>query len=208
MVKKETKSAKKTKRSLAQIIPWVLVIGGAIGLLASAQLTIEKFHLLENPEAGLSCDISPIVACGAVINTDQAKAFNFPNPMIGLSGFAVLITIGMGMFAGASFKRWFWLGLEAGAIFGVGFVHWLIFESLYRIGALCPYCMVVWTVTIPLFWYITVYNLSEGHINVPPKLKPLAEFAKNHHAEILLVWFIVIISLILNKFWYYWSTLI
>ncbi|PRC62285.1 hypothetical protein C6A85_03910, partial [Mycobacterium sp. ITM-2017-0098] len=30
------------------------------------------------------------------------------------------------------------------------FVHWLIFQSLYRIGALCPYCMVVWAVTIPL----------------------------------------------------------
>ena len=30
------------------------------------------------------------------------------------------------------------------------FIHWLIFQSLYRIGALCPYCMVVWAVTIPL----------------------------------------------------------
>lgn len=27
----------------------------------------------------------------------------------------------------------------------------LKFETLYEIGALCPYCMVVWAVTIPLF---------------------------------------------------------
>jgi len=202
------KQAETKKRSLKYIIPWILVIGGAIGLLAAAQLTLEKFHILENPGAELACDINPIVACGPVINTDQAKAFNFPNPMIGLSGFAVLITIGMGMFAGATYKRWFWLGLQAGAIFGVAFMHWLIFQSLYRISALCPYCMVVWAVTIPVFWYTTLYNLSEGNIKVSDKLEAASKFAQKYHAEILLVWFLIIIALILNKFWFYWSTLV
>ena len=46
--------------------------------------------------------------------------------------------------------RWYWGGLAIGSLLGAAFVHWLIFQSLYRIGALCPYCMVVWTVTIPL----------------------------------------------------------
>ena len=46
--------------------------------------------------------------------------------------------------------RWYWAGLAAGTLLGTVFVHWLIFQSLYRIGALCPYCMVVWAVTIPL----------------------------------------------------------
>ena len=46
--------------------------------------------------------------------------------------------------------RWYWAGLATGTALGVVFIHWLIFQSLYRIGALCPYCMVVWAVTIPL----------------------------------------------------------
>ena len=46
--------------------------------------------------------------------------------------------------------RWYWVGLAVGTLLGVVFIHWLIFQSLYRIGALCPYCMVVWAVTIPL----------------------------------------------------------
>ena len=46
--------------------------------------------------------------------------------------------------------RWYWAGLATGTLLGTAFVHWLIFQSLYRIGALCPYCMVVWAVTIPL----------------------------------------------------------
>ena len=40
------------------------------------------------------------------------------------------------------------------------FVHWLIYQSVFVIGALCPYCMVVWAVTIPTFFYVTVHNLA------------------------------------------------
>ena len=50
----------------------------------------------------------------------------------------------------SSLPRWYWVGLAVGTLLGAVFVHWLIFQSLYRIGALCPYCMVVWAVTIPL----------------------------------------------------------
>ena len=45
-----------------------------------------------------------------------------------------------------------------------GFVTWLQYETIFRIHALCPYCMVVWTVTIPMFWYTTLYNLRGGNI--------------------------------------------
>ena len=49
-----------------------------------------------------------------------------------------------------SLPQWYWIGLTIGTLIGAAFVHWLIFQSLYRIGALCPYCMVVWVVTISL----------------------------------------------------------
>ena len=41
-------------------------------------------------------------------------------------------------------------GLAVGSGLGVVFVHWLAFQSLYRIGALCPWCMVVWSVVVPV----------------------------------------------------------
>jgi len=49
-------------------------------------------------------------------------------------------------------------------------VHWLIFQSLYRIGALCPYCMVVWVVTITVFWNVTLHNLTREHLPVAAPL--------------------------------------
>ncbi len=198
----------KKKWSFTRIFPWLLVVGGTIGLLSAIILTIEKVHLLKNPSASLSCDLNPIIACGSVINTPQASAFGFPNPIIGIAGFAIVITVGMAILAGATFKRWFWLGLQAGTIFGVCFVTWLQYQSIYNIGALCPYCMVVWSVTIPIFIYTLLYNIREKHIVLPSGLQSVGRFFGKYHVEILVTWYLLIILAILEHFWYYWSTVI
>ncbi len=208
MKKPQAKTAKPKETTTDRIIKWLLPIGGAIGFLAAFILTVEKIAILKDPSYVPSCNISPLLSCGSVMITKQASAFGFPNSLIGIAGFAVVVTIGMGIWAGATYKRWFWLGLEAGTIFGVLFIHWLFFQSVYRIGALCPYCMVVWSVTIPIFWYTTLYNLQTGVITTPPKLRKAIAFAQTHHADILLTWYALIIAAILTHFWYYWSTLI
>jgi uncharacterized membrane protein len=194
------------KYTLARVLPWLLLVGGIIGVLSAGMLTVEKIHLLQNPNGHLGCDLNPIVACGPVINTDQASAFGFPNPFIGLVGFAAVATVGGAMLAGAVFKRWFWLGLQTGVTFAVVFATWLQFETIFRIKALCPFCMVVWAVTIPIFWYVTLYNLRQGNIKTPVKLKGLVAFLQRHHGDVLILWYLIIIGVILNHFWYYWKT--
>lgn len=196
------------KRTLATVLPWILVVGGFIGLAAASILTIEKIELIKNPAYQPTCNLSPLISCGSVMKTAQASLFGFPNALLGLVGYSVVITVGMAILAGAKFKRWFWLGLELGTILGVVFVHWLMYQSIYNILALCPYCMVVWSVTIPMFWYTTLYNLRTGVITTPAKLKGLVAFIQKHHGDILLVWFLAIIGVILHQFWYYWKTLI
>lgn len=198
----------KLPKTKDQAIPYLLVILGFIGLIAAFILTMEKITILKNPDYSPSCNLNPVLSCGSIIITKQASAFGFPNPFIGLAGFAVVITVGMGMLAGASYKKWFWKGLNIGALLGFIFVHWLIFESLYDIGALCIYCMVVWTITAPIFWYTTLYNLRHNNIKTPNGLKKTVEFAQQHHLDILLSWYALVILAILTKFWYYWKSLI
>ncbi|MCA9334489.1 vitamin K epoxide reductase family protein, partial [Candidatus Saccharibacteria bacterium] len=151
------------KKKLNRIYPWILAVGASIGLLAAFVLTMEKIALLSDPGHQLSCSLNPVISCGSVILSDQASAFAFPNPLIGIGAFSALLTIGIAILAGASFKSWFWKGVQAGTIFGIGFVAWLIYQSLYSIGALCLYCMAVWSITWPIFWYTTLYNFREGH---------------------------------------------
>ena len=186
----------------------VLVVAGLIGLFASFILQTEKIHLLKNPDAQLSCNINPIISCGSVIQSKQAEAFGFANPIIGLVGFAVVITIGMAMLAGAKFKRWFWLGLEAGTVFGIAFVHWLFYQAVYNIEALCPYCMVVWAVMIVLFVYVTFYNLTIGNIAAPKKIDSTIKILDKYKWAIAIFWVMAIAGAILNQFWFYWKTLI
>lgn len=195
---------KKLKRNL----PWLLIITSVIGLLASFILTMDKIELLKNPDYNPSCNLNPVLSCGSIIGTDQAAAFGFPNPVIGLVSFSVIITIGVGILAGAKYKKWFWKGLNIGALLGFIFIHWLVYQSLYTIGALCIYCMIVWTMTWIILWYVTLYNLDEGNIKAPKSWDKLIIFAKKHHLDILLTWFVIIIALIIENFWYYWETLL
>jgi len=59
-----------------------------------------------------------------------------------------------------------------------------------------------------MFWYTTLYNLQTGNIRTPDSLKRPVAFLRRHHGDVLVLWFLIIIALILKRFWYYWSTLI
>lgn len=194
--------------TLERVLPWLMFICGLIALGAALALSIERFDGLQNPHYRPVCNLNPIFSCSTVSSSNQAHAFGFYNPFLGLAGYGAVVAFGVALLAGARFKRWLWQIIEAGLLFAVGFITWLQFETLYRIGALCLFCMITWAATIPLFWYVTLYNLRVGNIKTPKKLKGVVAFAQRHHGDILLLWFLIIIALVLKRFWYYWSTLI
>lgn len=191
--------------TVKKALPYILLISGIIGYACAFIIMYDKVQLADNPNFVPNCNLNPIISCGSVMESKQANAFGFPNPFLGLGGFAVLATVGTAMLAGAAFKRWFWLAVNAGTLFALGFVHWLFFESAYRIQALCPYCMVVWVVSITAFWYVTLYNIDRKHIKLPKKAGKTYAFIRRHHFDILVLWFLVIAGLILKHFWYYYG---
>jgi len=199
--------AKKNNRKfkIEKVIPWILIVTGVVGLLMSAVLIYDETQISHNQNYKPSCNLNPVVSCGSVIVSKQAQAFHFSNPYIGLVGFAVIVTTGVTILAGAKLKRWYWLGLQGGAIFGVAFCHWLFYQSVYKINDLCPFCAVTWIAVITLFWYTTYYNFWSGNLTLPEKLKPAGKFAARHHIDILVLWFLIIAALILNHFWYYYG---
>ncbi|MFM9429949.1 vitamin K epoxide reductase family protein [Arthrobacter sp. MP_2.3] len=146
---------------------WLLLITGVVGWLASGALVLEKLAVLKDPSHVTVCDVNPWISCGQVMQTWQGSVFGFPNMFMGIVAFAVVITTAMGMLAGATFARWYWLGLQAGVTLGFAFVVWLWSQALYAIHILCPFCMVVWAATIPLFVWVTVRNVTHGVLPVP-----------------------------------------
>lgn len=203
--KTKTSPAPVKKLSLERILPFILTIGGIIGTLSSLIITNDKFTLLQHPATKFACDLNPVISCGSVMQSAQAEVFGFMNPYIGLVGFPILITVGVGMLAGARFRRWFWVGMLIGVSLGIVFAYWLLFESMYRIRALCPYCLAVDVALTTVFWYLLLYVGGKGYGWLPQWGRRALHFGRKHHLDILLLWFILLIGIILNHFWYYYG---
>ena len=184
---------------------WVMVLTGTAGWLASFQLTVDDWRLLRDPSYQPPCNISPVVSCGRVMSSPQGSLFGFPNMLLGLGAFAAVVALGVAVLSGARLHRRLWLALDAGALAAVAFVHWLIVQSLYELNKLCPYCAVVWVVTIALFWYVTVHCLEREIIPVP---QSVLEVVRDTHWILLGAWYGVITLLVLTRFWPYWSSLL
>lgn len=200
-----TNNETKREVTLISAIKYILIFCGLVGLLASFTLTYDKIHVLKDPNYIPSCNINPIISCGSVMKTQQADFLGIPNTVFGLVGFTVVITIGFMMLAGARFAKWFWLWFQAGLTLGLFGVWYLFFQGVFRINAICPYCFLVWLVVPALFFYTLLYNIRCKFIKVP---KQLTAFLNNNHGNILVAYYLVLLGILLNHFWYYWSTLL
>lgn len=184
---------------------WLLVVTGALGLLASLVITLDKIKLAENPDFHPSCSINPVLSCTDVMRSSQASAFGIPNPLLGVAGYAAVAAIGGGLLYGARYRSTFWIGLNLGALFGVGFCMWLMAQALYSIGALCLWCCLTWAATITMFSYVTVHNLRTGVIPAPRRV---VDTVLEFHWAVPVTWMLVIVVLIGTRFWFYWQTLL
>lgn len=139
-----------------------LIIAGVVGWWAAFSLTMERLALLADPDAILGCNFNPLIQCGKNLESWQGSLLGFPNPILGLTGWVAPIVVGVAILAGARFARWFWWLFEIGVALAFVFVLWLIGQSIFSLGTLCPWCMVTWVVTIPTFYAVTLHLLRTG----------------------------------------------
>lgn len=190
-----------TPLSSGQRVGALLTVAGSLGLTAAIALTVEKIRVLQDTAYVPECDLNPVLSCGSVINTAQASAFGFPNPILGLVGFTVVVTLGVLLTGRVEFPVWVWRGLNTGALLGFGFVNWLVFQSLYVIGSLCPWCIVVWVVTAPVLVAVTAENLRRGRLWVTGGFA--AGLASLRYV-ILFSWYGIVAALIFLRWQDYW----
>ncbi|EYT63496.1 membrane protein [Curtobacterium flaccumfaciens UCD-AKU] len=156
-----TASAPAPRRPIAMAV--FLLVTGLVGLYAAFQLVLDEFAKYENPKAVLSCDVNPFINCSDVMASWQGHLFGFPNPLLGVMGFVAPIAVAVLMLAGfRNGSRWFWIAFNAGVFLAWVFVTWLFTQTVFVIGALCPWCMLVWSMTIPMFWVFTIWNMAQG----------------------------------------------
>lgn len=143
------------------------IVAGLIGWFASFELLTERIKTLANPAYVPNCDFSVLVTCGPNMSSWQGSVFGFTNTIFGVTMFVAPIFVGVALLARARFDGWWWMLYQLGNLFGIALVFWLFSQSVYVLGTLCPWCMVVWTVMIPLWWTNLIRPYAHGDIPLP-----------------------------------------
>jgi uncharacterized membrane protein len=193
------------KKSIARSNTWLFgtMLGfGVVGLVVSFILSIDEIEVLKNPHAVLSCSVNAVLNCSTVMQTWQAHTFGFPNMLIGLMAFPVVITTAVVALCGVKLPRLFWRFAVVGFGLGLIFSYWLFFNSVYVIQVLCPWCLVITFTTTMLFEVIMRYSLRENVFNLHKKANERVQgfLQKDYDKLFVASWIVLLIVLVVVKF--------
>lgn len=168
-----------------------MLVGAVLSLIAAFVLSVEAVELAKNPNAQLSCSVNVILNCATVALHPTAELFGFPNSFLGLIAEPIVITVAIAGLAGIAFPRRFMFAAQIGYTLGFIFAIYLFFTSMFVIGALCPWCLLVTASTTFVWFSITRYNIRENNLYLPKKLQKAAHhFVEKDYDKLVLGIFI------------------
>lgn len=173
----------------------ILAVASAVGFFAAFRLTVEKVATLTAPDIAPSCNVSVLVQCGKNLVSWQGSLLGFPNPLLGIMGWMALFMIAVLIIGGVTLPRWFWITQSIGITAALAFSIWLIIQSIFVLGTLCPWCMVTWAMVIPIFWLITLHTLKSGYFSSSQVVKRAAAAAYGFVPLITLLCFVAVAAL-------------
>jgi uncharacterized membrane protein len=179
-----------------------MLLSACLSLTASFVLSIDALRLAADPGASLSCNVNAVISCGTVAASWQAQLFGFPNAFLGLVAEPVVITIAVASLGGVRFPRWFMFAAQVVYTLGLGFAYWLFFQSMFVIGALCPWCLLVTVSTTLVFSTLTHVNIRDGNLFLPSRVQAAAARFIKADLDIIVVtmWVLVLILAVVLKY--------
>lgn len=88
------------------------------------------------------CTINETVNCDAIISGEVAETFGISTPLIGLSGYLVILL------SAVLKKKKLLLGMAG---FGLVFCLWIAYKELFELGVICPVCIMCQILMILVF---------------------------------------------------------
>ncbi|WP_123307304.1 vitamin K epoxide reductase family protein [Cellulomonas sp. PhB143] len=179
-----------------------MLVGAIVSLVASFVLSVDAIELATNPGTVLSCDINAIVSCGTVGSAPQSALFGFPNSFLGLVSEPVVITLAVLGLSRIRFPRWFLVAAQSVYLLGVIFAYWLLYQSMFVIGALCPWCLSVTAATTLVFLSMLHWNILEGTVPWPRRVQSVAMTVvrSGAYGYLTATWFVLLAAAILLKY--------
>lgn len=191
------------RRAPTRVTGAVLLVGSAVSWISGLVLLLDKLYLLAHPTARFGCDINPFISCGSVMMSWQAAAFGIPNMALGLGGYAILGVAGAMLLSRSQTPRWWRGAVMAGLVFAFGFVHFLAFSAIFEIQSLCLWCMLLWSMTAPMFFSYLAHLVEER----AAERGATSRSVLRHWVLLTLAWYVLVIVVILAAFWSQWMAM-
>ncbi len=179
-----------------------MAISAGLSLLAAFVLSVESVEIAKNPDAALSCSINAIINCASVMKHPSSELFGFPNPFLGLMTEPIVITVAIAGLAGVRFPRAFMAAAQVGYTAGLVFAYYLFFVSVFVIGALCPWCLLVTLSTTLVFASLLHYNIREDNLYLSEKTSKRlkAWIGKGYDRFVIAITLAVLVFVVLFKY--------
>jgi uncharacterized membrane protein len=179
-----------------------MAISAGLSLLAALVLSAEAMELAKNPNAALSCSVNAIINCASVMKHPSSELLGFPNSFLGLMAEPIVITVAIAGLTGVKFPKAFMAAAQVGYGLGLAFAYYLFFISVFTIGALCPWCLLVTLSTTLVFASLLHYNIREDNLylskNINAKLQ--AWIAQGYDKFVTAGLLVAMIFLVLFKY--------
>ena len=179
-----------------------MLASSLLSLAASFVLSVDALQLAADPTAELSCNINAVISCGTVAASWQSQLLGFPNAFLGLIAEPVVITIAVACLGGVRFPRWFMFAAQVVYAIGLGLAYWLFYQSMFHIGALCPWCLLVTVSTTLVFATLTHVNIRDNNLFLPARLQ--ATMARGLRANLdlvlVVVWLLILALAVVVKY--------
>lgn len=151
----------------------ISLLAGVLGWWASLRLFLDYTESLKDTNFVPSCNLSAVVSCAQNYGSSYGSIFGFSNTVIGLSLFLIPMLMGVLYLANVRLPRWIQVGYSIGTFGAIVLISYLQWASFTQIGTLCLYCLLIWSVTIPLFWAVLGRTLAKAD---PEDRAPRASF--------------------------------
>jgi uncharacterized membrane protein len=115
-------------------------LGALIGIVASFWDTIDYQLLLKNSHIALSCNLNSAFSCSTVLSSWQSKVFGFPNSMMCLVFFSLILGFAITGPGNKVIRKTRYL-IHGLAVFFLGFGAWFLEQSIFSIRAICILCL-------------------------------------------------------------------
>ncbi len=179
----------------------ILALGALIGFAASFVQTVELISFYKNPIEPLQCNINAIFSCSNVFGAWQSSVFGFSNSLMCIVFFVFTLSLSLAVITGSDLNKKLRLASHGFSLFFLGFGAWYLWQSAYKIGSLCIFCIACYSGVILINWAWLRINKNELRLSKKASSKLNDLISKGADTFFWILWAISIAFMLAYKFY-------